>query len=1159
MIKNLKRSSITYTPFKTFKDWKFDSVNSSSAIPFQVREGLKFDGIFFPTESVYYGTDPINTDGTYKRVIYNSIDHAFYRNDDNPLKCFGVENFSHETSNIQDRVAVLQLNRKYWGEKIVPNSVKITDYSNPDEVFEIVDDGNTNLVVKNKTFTSRDLIYPTDFPHSMDFLSNTIELDLISNQSINDPITNEVDINIQTETIDLTIDKNVYYTLNNGVKDYFDKSQAIELWKNGLGPVYVDDAKLYKTYTYVTQSYIPENERFGYSVSTDNDLIIVGCPCDTLTFSENKSGNAFIYKNNQATNKQELIKKLCLYQSQGSIINEDSNAHLIETEFGEFVLYENGNLFPPSGTYVSQDGFGKSVSMNGNFAAVSAPYATFNQPGATSSQSIGLVMCYQGNKGGDNNWGLINILQGTYASDEFGYSTSIYNDTLAVGAPGYSNNKGCVYIFKLKKYMSGQCDSVATSSISDSYLEAWTTGSISDIVTSGSNSNFIANFYAGLWQTSTEIPTSTNVQDIIVPNYVVGDFTWRLTQIIIGDESNSRFGGDVSISNGVLVVGNGYTGEKNLIGDIPSISQKLAWIYEQTLSGSICPSETWDFKQSISSSGIITNNLPNGLDGNNTSSNFFGCSVSTNGEYIAIGSPKDTIFNSNDIGSVYLYKYNKDIVCGATSSNKSISFVDRLYSNVDVLEPNDFGYSVSMNYNRLVVGAPTDFTYNTTVQFNTGSNKFIVNNFTESFDRNDYGSIQGSFYIYDISDGYSLEKKVDNRKISNTPNRIFGKSVSIGNKLISVGSSLHTTQSNQNNYFLDNQLIQNVSNWENSACLEMKGSVHSYNISDLSENVIIGNVFYKNGTFVLTHTGSQFSRIFFDSGSYGYNLEYRGQQTINEQEIIIPIERGEFNVSTNPSSLVNDIIFDVNRDGLFDYNDMSVIFKYLSSEPIVDTADIPDSIGSEQNMNWWNNGSILTESDDLLLATSVFDSVSTLGLLTQERHDYITTNLVETGILNIDGNYDLLNPLPIGKIDKNDGLILFKYFTDTLTPTELNKLIDGTSTRTCVRDIFMYLDSLTGRSSGGLLTKKQAEIIQYRSGSTETPMYGTNNGSLIDPNFFNYLESSSLNRTGSYLSPYITTIGLYSKGQLVAVAKLGKPIKNLIDYPMNIAVRFDFG
>jgi hypothetical protein len=58
--------------------------------------------------------------------------------------------------------------------------------------------------------------------------------------------------------------------------------------------------------------------------------------------------------------------------------------------------------------------------------------------------------------------------------------------------------------------------------------------------------------------------------------------------------------------------------------------------------------------------------------------------------------------------------------------------------------------------------------------------------------------------------------------------------------------------------------------------------------------------------------------------------------------------------------------------------------------------------------------------------------------------------------------------------------------------------------------------------------------------------------------FDDYIESSSLDPTGSFLAPYITTIGLYDNQlNMVAVAKLPKPIKSLPDYPVNFIIRFD--
>lgn len=68
--------------------------------------------------------------------------------------------------------------------------------------------------------------------------------------------------------------------------------------------------------------------------------------------------------------------------------------------------------------------------------------------------------------------------------------------------------------------------------------------------------------------------------------------------------------------------------------------------------------------------------------------------------------------------------------------------------------------------------------------------------------------------------------------------------------------------------------------------------------------------------------------------------------------------------------------------------------------------------------------------------------------------------------------------------------------------------------------------------------------------------------SELDPtkygSFDDYLFSSSLDPTGSYLAPFITTIGLYDNElNMVAVAKLPQPIKSLPDYPINFIIRFD--
>ena len=46
--------------------------------------------------------------------------------------------------------------------------------------------------------------------------------------------------------------------------------------------------------------------------------------------------------------------------------------------------------------------------------------------------------------------------------------------------------------------------------------------------------------------------------------------------------------------------------------------------------------------------------------------------------------------------------------------------------------------------------------------------------------------------------------------------------------------------------------------------------------------------------------------------------------------------------------------------------------------------------------------------------------------------------------------------------------------------------------------------------------------------------------------------------TGSLLTPYFTTIGMYNdKGQLLVIGKMGQAIQVRSDVDVNVAVRFD--
>lgn len=100
---------------------------------------------------------------------------------------------------------------------------------------------------------------------------------------------------------------------------------------------------------------------------------------------------------------------------------------------------------------------------------------------------------------------------------------------------------------------------------------------------------------------------------------------------------------------------------------------------------------------------------------------------------------------------------------------------------------------------------------------------------------------------------------------------------------------------------------------------------------------------------------------------------------------------------------------------------------------------------------------------------------------------------------------------------------------------------DGTIQRVTTNAGVKYIRKLS--------TLENGNILDYRfSGSIGN----------IKAGFEHYDLSSSVDSTGSFLTPFITTIGLYDDNyDLVAVAKLPQPIKSEPDIPVNFIVRFD--
>lgn len=116
-------------------------------------------------------------------------------------------------------------------------------------------------------------------------------------------------------------------------------------------------------------------------------------------------------------------------------------------------------------------------------------------------------------------------------------------------------------------------------------------------------------------------------------------------------------------------------------------------------------------------------------------------------------------------------------------------------------------------------------------------------------------------------------------------------------------------------------------------------------------------------------------------------------------------------------------------------------------------------------------------------------------------------------------------------------------FNYSQNPTAINVLVSGS-----------YDFEVTGvNNSFPAGTRKIKDVSDISRRESFSGSIGSTTGSWED-----YYTNVTSDPTGSYLTTYVTTIGLYDDDDnLLVVAKLPKPIKNLPDYNLNFLVRFD--
>lgn len=759
--------------------------------------------------------------------------------------------------------------------------------------------------------------------------------------------------------------------------------------------------------------------------------------------------------------------------------------------------------------------FGYTVKASGKFGAIGNPYPVHGSL-LLGTGSIEIYR-YDASSGGYSHYGTSMAIKaagsgtsnGISHSDGYGISHDLYQNVFVVGNSHFSGSYGagvitgsCVDIYILNNSSS------VSSVISDTL---YSIGKIKSEL--GSSGNIVDSFAETVSVNDKYIVVGAKdalsyTGQVFVYSYnpSVNSIHPVLVGTITGTNANRKFGSTVRIdqngSNSILV------------SEDSSLSNPKVYLYE---SESVGWSRTHTFSSITGSMNLPFDDVDaygyakNSQDG-------FGKSVQINGDTIVIGAPYDSTYYEYSTsttkyakGAVYIYRRtdcpSDYTITSSIYNDISASYWDlqtKYIGDVNTIKGNELGCSVDICDGMIIVGCiPSDYAL-------LSDWSYFSSSISESYDDN--GVICGEYVLFEHSGSnispitFDLKKKEIGR-----PYVSYGNSVAISPTGVFIGSPFVSNAFNEINwvYGLEDEIA------------DMKGYAYISTLSSLRTDYHAGNVFYKNGEVVFSNTGSQFTNMLKTDGTdiYKYDLSYKGNYTLNEKSIICTINPGEFNVSTNFTALnADDPVFDLNGDGECNFRDINLILLYITD------INTPGAVDFSTDDTFWDDYVIETETE-----RSLFNYYRKLygyesDTLKVEYSQYYTKLVSLASNFDFDGD---------GKITINDAKILWKHFVNGLDLSSYQRLINPFSTRTTLTDVNSYLTSLTSK-------------------------YATTNGiPVVKDEFSYYNQNTSVDITGSYLAPYITTIGLYQDTDLVAVAKLAFPVKNTGEYPLNFLIKWD--
>jgi hypothetical protein len=591
MIKNIKLSDKNVRKFRAKRKWSYSSMESTNELVLeqeiytdntkreqvplfsdinnrisleqsettpnvQIRFAKKIKGTFFPKNHPNFDreTELINKDGTYCRTVYDSINHLFYNS-------YGI---SEDSDNTTNPLMVFGSETGYFGKQ-------------PSE-FDSV---NSQQNLKQEIRKLGDTAWVIDF----------------SKNKMGDKVSPNTLI----------------------IKDKSSDLGSIKIIDDGSTNLIISDSSLSSGDSYGISSNSREISRetssdgnfdfnnlsFGKETASFQKYLIVGCPVSEDVPSDIKTGKAelLLYSNeNVAYNRPSgfsILKEFYCPFTQNGVSQEVSgdSCDLLTDQLGNLLIHDN---------YTINDKFGCSVDIDRQTCVIGSSHSHIR--GQNEIHAHGHVFVYDKEKGGVDNWGLINILEGEPGS-EFGASVSLFQDYLLVGSPAHDNNFGAVYIFK-KSNRTENHPWVRVSNVYDEYSFNEESNTHTGTYPTDEDQLASVNKSISRWKIENVIskrdePISyfdNSTLDITTfggkviatqgeyqntPDFAIGDPTYDLVGVITikSDEFKSfnRFGESVKMTESNIFVGS-HTNNLCAVISWEMINDEFLYTHEQTIS-----------------------------------------------------------------------------------------------------------------------------------------------------------------------------------------------------------------------------------------------------------------------------------------------------------------------------------------------------------------------------------------------------------------------------------------------------------------------------------------------------------------------------------------------------------------------------------------------